>query len=72
MSLLKKFYPESMGIGTINLGQMEERSLVEHKKSLRQKDGEIKLTDYLFYRPYRGEKPVFVNNHAEAVMRGMG
>ena len=61
-----------MWIGTLNLGQMNKRNFVDHKKFFRQKDGKIKLTDYLFYRPYRGEKPVFMNNHAEAVMRGMG
>jgi hypothetical protein len=59
-------------IDTLNLGQMNKRSFVDQKKSIRQKEGKIKLTDYLFYRPYRGEKPVFVNNHAEAVMRGIG
>ena len=70
--MFKEYYPEAMWIGTLNLGQISKRNVVEHRKSLRQKDVKIKLTDYLFYRPYRGEKPVFVNNHAEAVMRGMG
>ena len=52
--------------------QMKKTGLMEDKKSLRQTNKNIKVSDYIFYRPYRGEKPIFVNNHAEAVMRGMG
>ena len=37
-----------------------------------QANNDLRITDFAFYRPYRGEKPVFVNNHAEAVMRGLG
>ena len=25
-----------------------------------------------FLREYRGDKPVYVNNHADAIMRGLG
>ena len=44
-------------------------------KSLRHTDPTIpaiSVSDYIFYRPYRGEKPVFVNTHADAVMCGFG
>ena len=32
----------------------------------------FKLPEYGFYLLYRGDKPFWVNNHAEAVMRGLG
>ena len=61
-----------MLISQVNSGQIKKRGFMEDKKSLRQQNGNTEVSDYIFYRPYRGEKPVFVTNHAEAVMRGMG
>ena len=61
-----------MLIGQVNSGQMKKRGFMENNKFLMQQNRNTEVSDYIFYRPYRGEKPVFVNNHAEAVMRGMG
>ena len=57
------------GIG-LYFDQINKRSYQREKKT--QPDENLQVGDYIFYRPYRGEKPTFVNNHAEAVMRGMG
>ena len=45
---------------------------ISEADDISQANNDLRITDFAFYRPYRGEKPVFVNNHAEAVMRGLG
>ena len=47
-------------------------NLMKEKTKRKQLQPELDLSQSVFYRPYRGERPVWLNNHAEAVMRGMG